>query len=109
EAVLLAAAEPSMGRPPEVVELESLLTAEPASPAPFRAPVTGAQPGVLFFTSGTTGVPKRALVTHDQLAQLARLVREAWAVGPNDRLAHCLPLHHTHGLGIAFLVCMLAG
>jgi malonyl-CoA/methylmalonyl-CoA synthetase len=63
----------------------------------------------VFFTSGTTGVPKAARLSHDQLAHLAELVGRHWEVDADDCLIHCLPLHHMHGLGIAFLVCALAG
>jgi malonyl-CoA/methylmalonyl-CoA synthetase len=97
----------SAARRPSIVELEELLAR--AVVGRELPAVAGNEPAVLFFTSGTTGSPKGALVSHDQAAALARLVGEAWAMGPNDRLLHCLPLHHTHGLGIAFLVCLLAG
>lgn len=101
--------EPSLA-PPRIVELEPLLASATAEvePADLRAP-SGDTPVVLFFTSGTTGEPKGALVSHDQLAALAQLVADAWRVGPRDRLLHCLPLHHTHGLSIAFLTCFLSG
>ncbi len=92
---------------PRLVELETLLEASrPAEAVPTRPDAT---PGVLFFTSGTTGVPKGALVSDEQLLALANLVGRAWGMSSDDRLAHCLPLHHTHGLSIAFLVCTLAG
>ena len=100
-------AHPS-AQPIEILDLEALLRESPRT-AELRAAAEGGDPAVLFFTSGTTGEPKRALVSHDQLAALARLVGQAWGVTEQDRLLHCLPLHHTHGLGIAFLVCAMAG
>lgn len=105
----LARLDPAL-EPPQVVELEPLLAENPnAAHEPTLAAPTGDTPVVLFFTSGTTGAPKGAVVSHDQLAALAQLVADAWQVAPTDRLLHALPLHHTHGLSIAFLVCFLSG
>jgi len=96
--------------PPRVVELEPLLASSTsAAEGPELSAPSGDAPVVLFFTSGTTGQPKGAVVSHDQLAALAQLVADAWRVAPSDRLVHSLPLHHTHGLSIAFLVCFLSG
>lgn len=69
----------------------------------------GHQPAVILYTSGTTGKPKGALITHENLGELARLIAEAWEWRPSDSLLHCLPLHHLHGLGIALFVSLLAG
>ena len=93
---------------PRVLELEPLL-ASAAADTDVLPEVSGNAPAVLFFTSGTTGEPKGAVVTHDQLAALAEMVAAAWSVAPSDRLVHSLPLHHTHGLSVAFLVCFLSG
>jgi len=106
---VLVRLEPTL-EPPRVVELEPLLAgeADAATASTLEVPA-GDTPVVLFFTSGTTGAPKGAVVSHDQLAALAELVAHAWRVGSTDRLVHALPLHHTHGLSIAFLVCFLSG
>lgn len=103
----VAAMAPGRTRP-SIEVLEPLLERE--VPAAWQPPaVVGSAPGVLFFTSGTTGRPKGALVSHDQWAALAELVGTHWEISARDRLLHCLPLHHTHGLSIAFLVGLLAG
>ena len=62
----------------------------------------------LLYTSGTTGRPKGAMLTQHNLASNAFVLREAWAVVPEDRLLHMLPIFHAHGL---FVACntMLAG
>ena len=70
---------------------------------------SGADVALLLYTSGTTGKPKGALVTHDNLAVQARLLAEAWAWSERDSLLHALPLHHLHGLGISMLTALLAG
>lgn len=64
---------------------------------------------LMLYTSGTTGRPKGALLTDENLATQARLVAAAWRVSPNDRLLHALPLHHMHGVAIAFFTAFFAG
>jgi len=64
---------------------------------------------MLLYTSGTTGKPKGVCLTHGALLHQARLLGEAWALGPTTRLLHTLPLHHMHGVAIALLPCLVAG
>ena len=64
---------------------------------------------LILYTSGTTGKPKGALISHDNLTSLAALLGKAWDFSSRDRLLHCLPLHHLHGLGISLLVAVLNG
>jgi len=64
---------------------------------------------LLLYTSGTTGKPKGAMITHANVDVQAAILREAWAFGPADRLLHALPLHHLHGLGISLLTTLLSG
>ena len=53
---------------------------------------------MIVYTSGTTGKPKGAVSTHQNIgAQVAALV-EAWRWIPSDRLLLALPLHHVHGI-----------
>ena len=70
------------------------------------SPTDGA---LIIYTSGTTGSPKGVLHTHASLyAQCASLC-EAWAWRPDDRVYHCLPLHHIHGIVNALLCAHFAG
>jgi malonyl-CoA/methylmalonyl-CoA synthetase len=72
----------------------------------FVSPTDGA---LIIYTSGTTGSPKGVLHTHASLyAQCASLC-EAWAWRPDDRVYHCLPLHHIHGIVNALLCAHFAG
>lgn len=66
-------------------------------------------PAALLHTSGTTGRPKGALVTHGNLADSARALTEVWRLGPGDVLLHALPAFHAHGLLTAINVMLEAG
>ncbi|MGE3671466.1 MAG: AMP-binding protein [Polyangiaceae bacterium] len=90
-----------------LLDIETLRTS--AGLFPTDSFPAGDQPAVILYTSGTTGKPKGALITHANLGELARLVAEAWEWRPSDSLLHCLPLHHLHGLGIALFVSLLSG
>lgn len=61
----------------------------------------------LVYTSGTTGRPKGAMLTHGNLATNALSLKEAWAFQPDDVLLHALPIFHVHGLMVALHTAML--
>jgi len=61
------------------------------------------EPGdaLVLATSGTTGEPKGAVLTHDAVAAAARITSEALAVDTHtDRWLSKLPLAHVGGLGV---------
>ncbi len=70
-----------------------------ASPARLDASDPDA-PALLLYTSGTTGTPKGALLSHRNLLASARAVALAWHWNREDRLLLTLPLFHMHGLGV---------
>ncbi|HXG58695.1 MAG TPA: AMP-binding protein [Thermoanaerobaculia bacterium] len=61
----------------------------------------------IVYTSGTTGSPKGAMLTHGSFIANARTLLEAWRITASDRLFLSLPLFHVHGLGNG-LHCWLA-
>lgn len=63
----------------------------------------------ILYTSGTTGRPKGAMLTHGNLGSNARALAECWRWRAGDVLLHALPLFHTHGLFVACNVTLLAG
>ena len=65
--------------------------------------------GLLVYTSGTTGAPKGALLTHGNLLASAEAVRLAWRWTPEDRLVLALPLFHVHGLGVGLHGTLTSG
>ena len=62
----------------------------------------------LVYTSGTTGQPKAAMLTHGNLASNALALKEAWAFEASDVLLHALPIFHVHGLMVALHTAMLS-
>ena len=63
----------------------------------------------LLYTSGTTGKPKGAMLTHANLSSNAEALRAAWGFREGDVLLHMLPIFHTHGLFVACHTSLLNG
>jgi malonyl-CoA/methylmalonyl-CoA synthetase len=63
----------------------------------------------VLYTSGTTGRPKGAMLSHENLRSNAEALVEAWRFTPEDVLIHALPIFHTHGLFVATNVTLMAG
>ena len=68
-----------------------------------------ADPAILGYTSGTTGSPKGAVLSHGNLLASSESVRIAWRWTARDRLVLALPLFHIHGLGVGLHGTLLAG
>lgn len=66
-------------------------------------------PALIAYTSGTTGIPKGAVLTHGNLLASAEALRLAWRWLPADRLVLALPLFHLHGLGVGLHGTLTAG
>ena len=64
------------------------------TPLPAVGPSDVAQ---LMYTSGTTGRPKGALLTHRGVTNNARLAFQAAGIGPDDVLVNPMPLFHVGG------------
>lgn len=67
-------------------------------------------PAVILYTSGTTGRPKGAELTHRNLDSNARTTRETLLhTGPEDVVMGCLPLFHVFGLTCGLNTAVLGG
>ena len=56
-----------------------------------------AEPALMMFTSGTSGVLKGVVLTHDNILSQQRALSAIWSVTPNDRFLSYLPWHHSFG------------
>jgi malonyl-CoA/methylmalonyl-CoA synthetase len=63
----------------------------------------------ILYSSGTTGRPKGAMMSHINLAANAQTLHKLWGFVPGDVLLHCLPIFHTHGLFVAINCVLLNG
>jgi acyl-CoA synthetase (AMP-forming)/AMP-acid ligase II len=90
---------------PDVVSFDELTT---SSPGPVLADVAGDDVAWLFYTSGTTGVPKGAMLTHTNLTYLvAAWLADVVDLHPGDVTLHAAPL--SHGAGFHALAATARG
>ena len=65
---------------------------------------------VILYTSGTTGRPKGAELTHANLTRNAELAaHEMLSAGPGDVMMGCLPLFHVFGLTAGLNATIVSG
>ena len=62
-----------------------------------------------YYTSGTTGKPKGAMISHRALSSNALILQKEWRFTSQDVLIHALPVFHTHGLFVATNVALVSG
>ncbi|HLE67134.1 MAG TPA: class I adenylate-forming enzyme family protein, partial [Burkholderiales bacterium] len=78
-------------------------------PAGEYEPVGAEDPALLMYTSGTTGTPKGALLSHRNLIAAAKSVAEWHGLTPADRCLSSLPLYHINGQVIATVTPLVSG
>jgi fatty-acyl-CoA synthase len=67
------------------------------------------EPVNIQFTSGTTGSPKGATLTHRNVVNNARYIAIAMRLAEQDSLCIPVPLYHCFGMVLAVLACVSTG
>ncbi|OGA67945.1 MAG: fatty-acid--CoA ligase [Betaproteobacteria bacterium RIFCSPLOWO2_12_FULL_68_20] len=105
-AAMVREVRPALPKLKKAVVLESI----DFSSGPAASERVGPEDLLLIqFTSGTTAVPKGAMLTHHNM------LRNAWAAGtrigirPEDRYFNCRPLFHVGGSTLSALMSLVAG
>ena len=74
-----------------------------------RRPITLAHRALRIFTSGTTGLPKAAEVSHRRLIVWSHWFAGLAGLTATDRLYNCLPMHHSVGGVVATVAPLVFG
>ena len=74
-----------------------------------QSSVTALDPAMLLYTSGTTGAPKGAMLTHRGVLNNALLMVQRWGLQPADRYCTPMPFFHVGGCVFAILATLCAG
>ena len=61
------------------------------------------------FTSGTTGSPKGATLTHRNILNNGFFIGECMKLGPQDKLCIPVPMYHCFGMVLGNLACLTHG
>jgi long-chain acyl-CoA synthetase len=78
-------------------------------PLPGMEAADPSDTAVILYTSGTTGRPKGAELTHENLRRNCEISVEMSDLGPSDVAMGCLPLFHAFGQSVAMNACIRAG
>lgn len=66
-------------------------------------------PGIVIFTSGTTGPPKGSVMRRAFFSDNAQSIADHYGISEDDVILHVLPVHHATGMGIMFFPFLISG
>ena len=89
------------------VKTVPFVIAESALDLAWRA--VDAQPLLILYTSGTTGLPKGAVISAQNVASNLDALGDAWRWTGQDTVVHALPMFHVHGLVLGLFGSMRRG
>jgi len=78
---------------PDTFELPEFVMHGPVGLPTEAEAVTGSDPAYIMFTSGSTGFPKGAVISHDNLIHFIEWIRASLRFAPEDVHTHLNPLH----------------
>jgi acyl-CoA synthetase (AMP-forming)/AMP-acid ligase II len=99
-------------RPIRVIETNEVTGPDwPAEHDPVTSPVapTAVDTALLLYTSGSTGLPKGALISHRAVTSGGRNVTEGHQLQPDDRALCVLPVYHINGAMVTVAAPLYSG
>jgi malonyl-CoA/methylmalonyl-CoA synthetase len=100
--------EPGASPPPEALTMPELHVLGAARAMP-TSPAKPEDVAMILYTSGTTGRPKGAQLTHRNITSNLAGILNAWRISNEDRFLLALPLFHAHGLILGLHTTLFAG
>jgi len=86
--------------------LDALLLGKPLAP---RAEISPDDMAILMYTSGTTGNPKGAMLTHANIASNALTAVNCVDLSPEDNFLSIVPWNHIYGLTMTLVSPLITG
>lgn len=99
----------STGEPENASEFTFQQIMAMGTPVAAAAEMPVDAPAVLIFTSGTTGKPKGAILTHLNLLANCESCRRAIRVSGDDTFVSILPFFHSYGATVSMLLPLFCG
>lgn len=93
----------------EVTDMESVVLFAEGSRPPALPEVAPGDAAMIQYTSGTTGFPKGAVLSHRGLVNNARFYASRCGATEATTWVNIMPMFHTSGCGMVTLGCLQAG
>jgi fatty-acyl-CoA synthase len=99
---MVDALRPELPTVREVIDLDGWAAFVASTPTSVVLPdVAPSDPVQIQFTSGTTGAPKGAVLTHRGMSNVPRIATEHFELGPAPVWINAMPLFHVGGCGLS--------
>jgi citronellyl-CoA synthetase len=96
--------------PKWMFDFSSQVDAQPDDNPSETISIKAGEKALYIFTSGTTGLPKAAVIYHRRyLSASIPYSKAGFRAKPSDRMYICLPLYHFTGLGPGFGSALVSG